>query len=127
MIVVNFTHPLTDAQLTRITALCSEPIDRLISVPATLDLARPFADQVRDLADAAGLDADAWQTERILVVPPALNFAAALLLAELHGRMGYFPPCLRLRPVPGALPPQFEVAEVQDLQAQREEARGRRA
>ena len=33
------------------------------------------------------------------VVPPALNFITAVLLAELHGRMGYFPAIVRLRPV----------------------------
>lgn len=127
MIVLNFTHPLSESQAAQAATLCGEVIDSVISVPALLDPTCPFADQVRALADAAGLDADAWQTQRILVVPPALNFVAVLLLAELHGRMGYFPPCLRLRPVPGALPPVFEVAEVMSLQMQRDEARGRRA
>jgi len=49
-----------------------------------------------------------------------------VLLAELHGRMGYFPPIVRLRPVPNALPPRFEVAEIINLQAVREAARTRR-
>lgn len=127
MIVLNFTHPLTDAQMSQATALCGEPIDAVVPVTALLDPARPFAAQVRALADAAGLDAEAWQTQRVLVVPPALNFIAVLLLAELHGRMGYFPPCLRLRPVPGALPPVFEVAEILDLQGQRDGSRSKRA
>jgi hypothetical protein len=59
----------------------------------------------------------------LLVVPPALNFSAVALLAELHGRCGYFPACLRLRPVAGARPPRYEVAEVLDLQAVRDRAR----
>jgi hypothetical protein len=59
-------------------------------------------------------------------VPPALNFIAVTLLAELHGRMGYFPSCVRMRPVPGAVPPRYEVAEVLALQKVREEARMRR-
>jgi hypothetical protein len=62
----------------------------------------------------------------VLINLPALNYSAALLLAELHGRMGYFPPCLRLRPVPEALPPRFEVAEVLHLQAAREAGRLKR-
>ncbi len=50
------------------------------------------------------------------------------LLAELHGRMGYFPPCIRMRPVVGPdgqriVPPRFEVAEILNLQAIRDEAR----
>jgi len=40
--------------------------------------------------------------------------------------MGYFPPCVRLRPVKDALPPRFEVAEVLNLQAVRDGARRKR-
>jgi len=64
-----------------------------------------------------------WQGEPILVVLPALNFIAGVLLAELHGRMGYFPPVVRTRPIPNVLPRQFEVAEILDLQSVRENAR----
>ena len=53
--------------------------------------------------------------------------ANATLLAELHGRCGYFPAQLRLRPVPGSLPPRFEIAEVLNLQALRDAARERRS
>jgi len=48
---------------------------------------------------------------------------AVTLLAYLHGLMGYFPAVIRLRPVEGSTPPQYEVAEVINLQAVREEAR----
>ena len=41
--------------------------------------------------------------------------------------MGYFPPVLRLRPVPDAVPPRFEVVEIINLQGVREEARQSRA
>ncbi len=49
-----------------------------------------------------------------------------LLLAELHGRMGYFPSILRLRPVRDSLPPAFEIAEILNLQALRDRARQRK-
>mgnify|MGYP001335350054 CR=1 FL=1 len=49
-----------------------------------------------------------------------------VLLANLHGRMGYFPPILRMRPVEGAIPPRFELAEVINLQALRDAARKER-
>ena len=64
-----------------------------------------------------------WQSEPILVVLPSLNFIAAALLAELHGRMGYFPPVVRTRPVADVLPRRYEVAEILDLQGIRETAR----
>ena len=47
-------------------------------------------------------------------------------LAELHGRMGYFPASGRRRPLAGSLPPRFEVAEIINLQAVRDQARLRR-
>jgi len=52
--------------------------------------------------------------------------AAFVLLAELHGRIGHFPSLIRLRPLPGSTPTTYEVAELINLQAIREEARGRR-
>lgn len=126
MILLNFTHPIPDGQLRRIEALAGQPIDRVVEVPTHLDPARPFAGQAAALADAAGLTPREWQGEGIVVAPPALNFAAAALLAELHGRAGYFVPIVRTRPVAGSLPPRFEVAEIVDLQAVRDQARARR-
>jgi hypothetical protein len=61
-----------------------------------------------------------------LVNLPALAPAAAALLAELHGRMGYFPAIVRIRPVAGSTPPAYEVAEIINLQAVRDAARERR-
>jgi len=119
---------LTPEQVERTARLCSlDPADvTVISVNAQVDPLAPLAEQVGRIANAVGWDGDAWQSRRLLVVPPALSWSAALLIAELHGRMGYFPPCLRLRPIPGLVPPKFEVAEVVDLQAQRDAARARR-
>ena len=126
MILLNFTHPIPDGQLRRIEALIGQPIDRLVEIPTHLDPDRPFAGQAAELAAAAGLTPREWQSEGIVVAPPALNFAAAALLAEMHGRAGYFVPVVRTRPVAGSLPPRFEVAEIVDLQAVRDQARARR-
>jgi len=41
----------------------------------------------------------------------------------LHGRMGYFPAVLRLRPVADAALSRYEVAEIMNLQSIRETAR----
>lgn len=62
----------------------------------------------------------------VLLFPPTYNFAAMTLLAELHGRMGYFPAILRIRPVSESLPPRYEVAEIIKLQEVRAEARTKR-
>ncbi len=123
MILVNFSHPLTAAQLERVEALAERKVERVIEVRAQFDHERPFAEQVRALVDQVNLTPEEWQTAPLLVNPPSFHTAASVLLAELHGRMGHFPSMLRLRPVAGSNPPQFEVAEVLNLNEIREEAR----
>jgi hypothetical protein len=126
MILLNFAHPLTKSQLEQIEALTGQPIERLVEINSQIDLQEPLVPQIVALADRCGLSPVEWQTLPLLVNPPALNFSAVVLTAELHGRMGYFPPCVRLRPVKDALPPRFEVAEILNLQAVREAARAAR-
>jgi len=123
MIVINFSHPITEAQRAEVANITGKPVDRVIHVPCQIDNALPLADQVRKLAEAAGLDPSEWQGAPILVNPPGLTFAATALIAEIHGRCGYFPPLIRLRPVAGSVPHAFEVAEIVNLQAIRESAR----
>ena len=126
MLLLNFSHPLSDAHLEAIRALTGDDEVQVIAIPNQVDVQQPLAAQVTALADAAGLTPEAWQTAALLVNLPALNFSAALLLAELHGRLGYFPAILRLRPVAGSTPPRFELAEIINLQEVREQARERR-
>ena len=127
MILLNFAHPLTAEHLAQLVALTGQTLERVVEVPSQIDVQQPLAPQVATLADEAGLSSAEWQTLPLLVNPPALNFSAAVLLSELHGRCGYFPPCVRLRPVPDSLPRQFEVAEILDLQAVRDAARHAKA
>jgi len=126
MMTLNFSHPLSADQLRRIEELVGQPIARVIEVPSQIDPQQPLTPQIVAMVDAAGLTPKEWQSLPILINLPSLSYSAAVLLAELHGRMGYFPPCLRLRQVKDALPPRFEVAEVLNLQAVRDRARRRR-
>ena len=126
MLLLNFAHPLTADHLQQIEVLSSRKIDRVFFIPANIDPGLPLGPQIVALADRAGLSPEEWQTLPLLINPPALNFIAVALLAELHGRCGYFPAHLRMRPVQGSLPQQFEAAEILDLQAQRDGARKRR-
>ena len=127
MLVINFTHPLRPEQVAEIERLSGQPVERVIEAPAQFDQTQAFIPQVEALADACGLSPIEWQMTPLVVVPPALNFIAVTLLAELHGRMGYFPSCVRLRPVTGAVPPRYEVAEILGLQEVRERARKKRS
>lgn len=126
MILLNFSHPLTSIQLQQIEALTGQEVERVIEIHSQIDPDQPLVPQVVALTDKVGLSPAEWQTLPLLVNPPSLNFIAVALLAELHGRCGYFPAHLRLRPKAGSIPPQYEVAEILDLQAVRDTARKRR-
>ena len=127
MILLNFAHPLTPDHLRQIEALTGQRVERVIETSSHVDTQELLVPQVTALADACGLSPAEWQTLPLLVNPPSLNFVAVALLAELHGRCGYFPAHLRVRPVQGSLPPRYEVAEVLNLQVVREAARERRS
>ncbi len=125
MILLNYSHPLTEEQHAQLAALLGQsPQVRRIAVQ--IDQAQPLAEQISALVDAAGLAPDDWQTTPLLINLPGFAPAAAALLAELHGRIGFFPSIVRLRPVAGSLPTAYEVAELLNLQTLREQARLRR-
>jgi hypothetical protein len=123
MILINFAHPLTPNHLAVIEELVGKPVERVVGVRTEFDNQRPFVEQAGALVEAAGLSSEEWQTLPLLINLPSHSTIAALVLAELHGRTGYFPAILRMRPVTGSAPPQFELAEVLDLQRVREAAR----
>lgn len=123
MILLNFSHPLTPPQQAQLEAVADQTIERTVQVMPHFDEQQPFRPQVAALMGQIDLAPAAWQGEPILVLLPSLNFIAGLVLAELHGRMGYFPLVVRMRPVADSLPRRYEVAELLDLQAVRDQAR----
>jgi hypothetical protein len=125
MLILNFTHPLTQEQCAQIEALAGTPIKEVRTIAVQIEQAEPLGPQIVAIVEAAGLSSQEWQTRSLLINPPGYAPAAFVLLAELHGRIGHFPSLVRLRPRPGALT-TYEVAELLNLQAVREEARRRR-
>ena len=101
MILINFAHPLNSDHLKQIERLTNQSVDRMIEIPADIDPQKEICRQVVELIEQTGLSSTEWQTYPLLVNPPSLNFIAITLLAELHGRCGYFPANLRMRPVEG--------------------------
>ena len=125
MIILNFSHPLTPAQEAQIAALAGEPVAQVIEVAAKFDAQTPYVAQLAALLDRVALTPAQWQSGELLVILPSLNYIAALVLADLHGRSGGFPPVVRLRPAPGSVLRRYEVAEILDLQGLREQVRVR--
>lgn len=121
MILLNLSHPLTTTQKQAIEQTKNRPITHLIEQMTHLDQAKPFAPQIRAIIDRLPLDSAEWQSQRILIVPPGHAPATAVLLAHLHGRMGYFPEIIRIRPSDGNEP--YQLAEIINLQHIRDHAR----
>ncbi len=125
MFILNFSHPLTQAQQAQIEALAGTSIEEVRTIPVQIDQAASLEAQIVAIVDAVGLASDAWQTEPLLINPPGYAPAAFVLLAELHGRIGHFPSLIRLRPKSGPVT-IYEVMELLNLQEIREASRRRR-
>jgi hypothetical protein len=126
MQILNFAHPLTETQLAKIETLAGVKITGVIEISSQIDPGKPIERQIEAMLDCTGLTPQDWQTKPLLINLPSLNYSAAALLAQLHGRTGYFPPILRLRMATERIAPRFEAAEILNLQAMRERAREKR-
>lgn len=122
MLILNFTHPLTDEHKAQIESLAGTSIDEVRDIPVQINQDEPLAPQVSAVVDGAHLSSKEWQTRTLLINPPGYTPAAFVLLAELHGRMGHFPSLIRLRPKADAVT-TYEVAELLNLQTIRETSR----
>jgi len=131
-LLINYSHRFHDAHRAEDKGILgSDDLDRVPEAQVRIDVDQPLAPMIMVLVAETerltGLDARGWQTEALLINLPALNYAAAALLAHLHGLMGYWPTILRVRPVANTTPRRFEVAELLDLDALRAQAREQRA
>jgi hypothetical protein len=123
MILINFGHPLKGEILEEIQRVTGKSIKRIYDRPVKFDMELPFDAQAFTIVEEIGLSSLEWQTEQILVNPPSHPLMALTVIAELHGRMGYFTAVLRLKQQKDSVPPCFIFAEVLDLQAVRDQAR----
>lgn len=121
--ILNFHHPLTKEQIQKVEKMLNKPIAEIIPLNTHLDEDRPFRPQFCELISSAKISPESLQHGEYIINLPGYAPAAAVLIAELHGRMGHFPTVIRLKKVEGSLPPVFDVEEIMNLQAIRDEAR----
>jgi hypothetical protein len=126
MHILNFSHPLTSEHMAHLTMLLSNPIASIREIKTQLDVSQSLTEQIIKLLDELEISSTDWQSVPYIIVLPSLNYASAVMLAELHGRMGHFPTIIRLRPKIGAIVTEFEIAELINLEAVRQSARTRR-
>ena len=125
MLILNFSHPITNEQQAQIEVLANTSIEEVRTIRVQINQEESLEPQITAIVDATGLSSEEWQTLPLLINPPGYAPAAFVLLAELHGRIGHFPSLIRLRPKPGPVT-SYEVAELLNLQTIRETARKRR-
>jgi len=120
IILVNFAHPLTEEQRRQLVEIGHDSDIREVRVSSQIDQEKPLLPQVQEMLRqaAAGArdhlydyDGENW---RIIFNFPSLS-ASAVVMAALLAKADNWPDMLRLKPVPGALPPRFEVAEIISL------------
>lgn len=123
--LLNFTWPITPAQQETIAEQLGQAIDVIYEIKVEFDDNRPYGPQCVKVLDQVPLTNRAWQTTPLAVNLPGIAPGAACLLSEMHGRMGHFPTVVRLRRQPENAAAAYVVAEVINLQAQRDKARQR--
>ena len=123
--MINFGHPLSAESLALISDMCDCTLSQIVDVKVQVSQDAPFSPQIASIMDSVPLTPHQWQTSPFLVILPGLAAAAGCILAEIHGRCGYFPTICRLKPV-GGPPPKFEPAELIGLSSVRELAREKR-
>lgn len=102
--ILNFSHPLSKETIGTLGD------KNVVNVPVQFDHYKSFIPQLEALTEKIEV------REPLILNLPSLNTIASLVLVYVYGRVGYFPPVIRLRPVRDALPPRFEFAELLNIQ-----------
>lgn len=123
MVLINFSHPMTEEHLMSIHQLTGINSVRVINAKVQVNFDYSITTQMIDVLRSIDLTATEWQTLPILINPAGFSPAAQILLVLLHGLMGHFPAATLLRPIPGTTPTQFEVYDILNLQDLRNKAR----
>jgi hypothetical protein len=117
MILINFGASFKPLQISQAEAFLHEPITRIINLPFNVDSDQEVLRQFKNNMGRLKLSKADLLAEPVVVNLPQQNYLSVMALAELHARMGYFPPIIRTRMKSSGILPYYEVAEVIDLQA----------
>ena len=127
-LVLNFSgHPVLPIQKQNIEQLMHwrslEVLDvSLGNVPEDEN----FVPSIAKALEKIDLTPEEWQTTPLVVVPAGYSLIWSVVLAELHGRLGYFPDVVRLCPSTKPSMEKYEVAEIMNLREVRHNSRDKR-
>ena len=127
-IVLNFSgHPVLLGQLKTIEKILQWPSPKVIDVlVGTIAEDRNFVANIVKTIEKLDLTPIQWQTSNIVVLPAGYSAIWSVVLAEIHGRLGYFPDVVHLRPSSSVSTEKFEVAEIINLRQIRHSSRKKR-
>lgn len=127
MIFISFSdHIREDTHKTAIEAFVGRTIEEFIHTERSFDTEKSFVPQVSEWLNSIDFEGLAVRKKPIVVFLPSLNYIAAILLAQMHGRIGSFPSILRVKSVDRSGVRVYEIAEVINLNEVRDQARGLR-
>jgi hypothetical protein len=126
--VLNFSgHPVLPGQQEAIRQRMHWLSVDVIDVPfGNVPEDENFVPSIANALENVELSAEEWQTTPLVVIPAGYAAAWSVVLAELHGRLGYFPDVVRLRPARTVSNEKFEVAEIMNLREVRHNSRDKR-
>jgi hypothetical protein len=127
-LVLNFSaHPIMPDQRQAIQNKMNWPTLEVIDVGlGNVPEDKDFVAETLNYVEKIDLLSGEWQIYPLVVVSAGYAPAWSVLLAELHGRLGYFPDLVRLRPTTAQAEEKFEVAEIVSLREIRNQARAKR-
>jgi len=127
-LVLNFSgHPVLPGQVKTIEKMQQWPSSKVIDVPlGNVAEDGKFVASIVRAIERIDLSPEQWQTSAIVAVPAGYSAIWSVLLAEMHGRLGYFPDVVHLRPSSEVSAEKFEVAEIMNLREVRHSSRDKR-
>ena len=127
-IVLNFSgHPVLPGQLKTIEKLLQWPATRVMDVQVgTIAEDKNFIANIVKAIEKIDLSPVQWQASSIVAIPAGYSAIWSVVLAEIHGRLGYFPDVVHLRPSSAVTGEKFEVAEIMNLRQVRHSSRDKR-
>ena len=126
MIILNFSHPLTEQQRLQIETLAGVAILEIRNIPVHIRQEDDLEPQCREIISQLGFSVEEWQQLPLVINPPGYAPVTAVLLVIIHGLSGQFPGMVRIRPVAHTAITTYEVVELVNLQQLRERARQQR-
>lgn len=132
MILLNFSHALTNQQEGEIRKLLSIPDKewekrKTIRVDCFLNINSDFSPQAEKILDSIPMKDDEWTEERLVVVPPPISHSAILIILGIFAKCGYLPEIVRIKKKPKSTPPIYMVAEIIELQPYKDKMRSKRS